>query len=86
MPSEIINQNTVSAPIQRGWMPYKQAARLYLGISEDVLLAGIKRHELPAYEKPITRERTGTKQYHSYFVNLADVDQWIRTYWQPYSA
>ena len=68
--------------IQRAWCPYTMAARQYLGISEDILLGAIKRHELKAFEKPITRGRTGTtRQNHSYFVNLNDVDAYIRAYW-----
>ncbi len=74
----------MSNPIQRGWMPYAQAAKLYVGVSPDLLLGAIKRHELRAYEKPLTRGRTGTtRENHSYFVNLEDVDAYIRTYWQP---
>lgn len=72
--------------IQRGWMPYAKAAQLYVGISPDILLGGIKRNELPAFKKPITRGRTTedpSKQRNSYFVNLADIDTWIRTYWEP---
>ena len=67
-------------------MPYRMAARQYLGISEDVLLGAMKRHELKAYEKPVTRGRTTTdpgKQRTRYFVSLVDVDEWIRTYWEP---
>ena len=70
--------------VQRAWMPYAIAAKHYLGIDKSVLLGAIKRNELPAYEKPITRSRVeGAKQHHSYFVNLTDIDTWIRTYWQP---
>lgn len=72
--------------ITRGWMPYAIAAKQYLGVSPDLLLGAIKRHELLAYEKPLTRGRTTkdrSKQRNSYFVNLADVDTWIRTYWEP---
>lgn len=70
-------------PIQRGWCPYSMAARQYLGISEDILLGAIKRHELPAWEKPITRGRKpgAKKEHHSYFVKLTDVDDYIRTHW-----
>ena len=69
--------------IQRGWMPYSQAAKFYLGISPDVLLGAIKRHELKAYEKPLTRGRkVGAKTvHHYYFVCLEDIDTYIRTYW-----
>ena len=71
--------------VQRKWMPYTTAARQYLGVSEDILLGAIKRGELPAFEKPITRGRTGTtRQNHSYFVSLADVDEYIRAHWAPY--
>ena len=69
--------------VPRGWMPYAQAAKQYLGIHPDVLLGAIKANKLPAYEKPITRGRTGTSEHHSYFVNLADVDAYIRTHWKP---
>ena len=69
-------------PIPRGWCPYRTAARQYLGISEDILLGAIKRHELQAYEKPVTRARSGTaRENHSYFVNLGDVDDYIRREW-----
>ena len=68
---------------QRQWMPYATAARDYLGVSKDVLLAAIKRGELPAYEKPVTRGRTADArhEHHSYFVSLSDVDEYIRTHW-----
>lgn len=73
--------------VQRKWMPYTTAARQYLGVSEDILLGAIKRGELPAFEKPITRGRTGTtRQNHSWFVNLSDVDDYIRANWGPYSC
>lgn len=73
----------VKQPIQRGWCPYATAARQYLGISEDILLGAIKAHKLKAYEKPITRGRKpgATREHHSYWVNLADVDEYIRTEW-----
>ena len=69
--------------IARGWMPYAIAARDYLGISPDILLGAIKRGELPAYEKPLTRGRKSgaSKQHHSYFVCPADVDAYIRAHW-----
>ena len=72
--------------ITRGWMPYAIAAKQYLGVSPDLLLGAIKRHELMAYEKPLTRGRTTedrSKQRNSYFVNIYDVDTWIRAYWKP---
>jgi hypothetical protein len=64
-------------------MPYAKAAREYLGVSPDILLGAIRRNELPAYEKPLTRGRKpGAKcEHHSYFVNLNDVDAYIRTHW-----
>lgn len=70
---------------KRLWMPYARAASDYLGISPDILLAAIKRGELPAYEKPLTRGRRpdATRENHSYFVYLPDVDEYIRTYWTP---
>ena len=72
----------MSIPIQRGWVPYRKAAREYVGVSEDILLGAIKRKELKAYEKPITRGRTGTtRENHSFFVCLTDVDDYIRKYW-----
>ena len=72
-------------PIQREWMPYATAAKFYLGIAPDVLLGAIKRNELAAYEKPLTRGRKpgAATEHHSYFVSISDVDKWIRTYWQP---
>lgn len=74
------------APVcQRGWMPYRVAASDYLGIAPSVLLEAIRAGRLVAYEKPLTRGRNAdaTREYHSYFVNLDDVDAWIRTYWTP---
>lgn len=75
----------MAEPIQREWMPYAQAAKFYVGVSPDLLLGAIKRHELPAWEKPLTRGRKPGAQTerHSYFVNLSDVDTYIRTYWTP---
>lgn len=72
-------------PIQRLWMPYAMAAQFYLGVSPDLLLGAIKRGELPAYEKPLTRgRRPGAKtEHHSYWVFLPDVDEWIRKFWTP---
>lgn len=71
--------------IVRGWMPYAVAAEQYLGVSKDILLGAIKAHQLRAYEKPLTRGRTqgAQREHHSYFVCLADVDEYIRTYWTP---
>lgn len=70
-------------PIQRCWCPYATAASQYLGISPDILLGAIKARQLKAYEKPITRGRNpdATRAYHSWWVNLSDVDEWIRAYW-----
>ena len=64
-------------------MPYALAARDYLGISPDILLGAIKRGELPAYEKPLTRGRKkgAQREHHSYFVRLTDVDTYVCTYW-----
>ena len=76
-------------PIHRGWMPYALAARDYVGVSPDLFLGAIKRQELRAYKKPLTRGRTAAdpeKQRDSYFVCLPDVDEWIRTYWVPAAA
>ena len=72
--------------IQREWVPYRTAAREYIGISDDGLRAAINAHELPAYEKPLTRGRKkgATRENHSYYVSLEDVNKWIRTHWpQP---
>ena len=70
-------------PCERRWMPYAQAAKYYLGVSSDILLGAIKRGELPAYEKPLTRGRKpgAKREHHSYFVNLTDVDEYIRKHW-----
>lgn len=65
--------------IPRGWFPYSQVAKEYLGIDPRPLLAAIKAGELPAYRKPVSKDSTG-KQF-SWFVCLEDVDEWIRTYW-----
>lgn len=71
----------MAVPIQRGWAPYRKAAREYVGCNEDILLGAIKRHELKAYDKPI-QKRTGTiRENHSYYVCLADVDEYIRKHW-----
>lgn len=71
------------AVCNRGWMPYALAAREYLGISPDVLRAAINAGDLPAYEKPLTRGRKAgaTREHHSYFVCLADIDDYIRCNW-----
>lgn len=78
----------MTAQITREWYPYSQVAREYIGIAPDVLLGAIRRNELPAYAKPITRGRKeGAKtERDRYFVHLADVDEWIRTCWKPYTA
>ena len=70
-------------PIRREWMPYSTAAKQYLGVAPDMLLAAIKAGELPAYDKPLTRERkpNATERRCSHFVSLTDVDEWIRAYW-----
>ena len=73
-------------PIQRGWMPYAQMAKYYLGVAPDILLGAIKRYELPAYAKPITRGRKvadRSQQRNSYFVCKEDVDAYVRAYWTP---
>jgi len=72
--------------IRREWMPYRMAARQFVGISEDVLLGAMKRHELRAYKKPLTKGHTTedpNRQRTSYFVSTEDVSEWIRTYWEP---
>lgn len=72
--------------VPRLWMPYREAARLYVGIDGEVLLAAIKAGELDAYEKPRTRvrkPRPNTKEYHSFFVFLPDVDAYIKAHWTP---
>lgn len=67
----------------RGWMPYRTAARKYLGVGDDLLREAINAHELDAYEKPrTTPPKRGGVVNHSYFVNLAEVDEYIRTHWQ----
>ncbi|MBQ2680610.1 MAG: hypothetical protein IJF97_01590 [Eggerthellaceae bacterium] len=69
--------------IQQTWMPYSRAAQEYLGVSPDLLRQAINSGELAAYEKPLTRGRTGTtRENHSYFVNLEDVDAYIRAHWK----
>lgn len=69
--------------IPRQWWPYAIVAQQYLGVSPDILLGAIKRGELPAYEKPLTRGRKegATREHHSYFVCLSDVDAYIRKHW-----
>lgn len=83
MPTEIIERKP--PPCERRWMPYAKAASDYLGVSKDILLRAIKSGELPAYVKPLTRARKegATREYNQYFVCLSDVDEYIRTYWQP---
>lgn len=70
--------------IPRGWFPYAQVAKEYLGIGPEFLLSAIKRGELRAYRKPATKASAGKNV--SLFICLADVDEWIRTYWQPAAA
>ena len=75
-----------NATIERGWMPYTLAAREYVGIDPSVFLGAMKRKELKGYKKPITKGRTNTdpsKQRDQYFVCPSDVDDYIRTYWEP---
>lgn len=74
--------------IERLWFPYSIVARDYLGISKEIILAAINRHELKAYKKPLTRGRKpdSTKENHILFVFLPDVDEWIRTYWAEYPS
>ena len=81
MPIEIVPQ---SYAIPRGWFPYAKVAKEYLGISPDILLGAIKRGDLPAYRKPVTRGHREDAKRHNYrwFVCLSDVDEWIRAYWQ----
>ena len=86
MPADILSQPQDTngfPPIQRGWMPYAQMAKFYLGISPTILLGAIKAHELKAYTKPLTKGRkVGAKtERNSYFVCKEDVDTYIRTYW-----
>ena len=72
----------MAEPIPRGWMPYALAAKQYIGIAPSVLLGAIKCGELRAYEKPRTRATQAKIERHQYYVNLDDVDTYIRTYWQ----
>lgn len=73
-----------SCTIPRKWFPYAKVAREYLGIDPSVLLGAIKRGELRAYVKPLTkgRKQGASCERNTYFVCLEDVDEWIRTYWQ----
>lgn len=76
-----------STQVQRRWWPYAQAAQELLKVDKSLLLGAIHRHELPAYEKPLTRGRTTsdpTKQHVSLWVNVDDVDEWVRAYWKQY--
>lgn len=66
--------------VRRGWLSLQECGR-YLGISPDVVRAAIERGELQAYVKPATY-RTGGRPL--YKVSVADVDDWVRTCWQPY--
>lgn len=66
--------------VRRGWLSLQECGR-YLGISPDVVRAAIERGELQAYVKPATY-RTGGRPF--YKVSVADVDDWVRTCWQPY--
>ena len=86
MKAKTMSEAIINQEMRRGWVPYRIAARQYLGVSEDLLLGAMKRHELKAFKKPITRKRTTNnpaKQRTRYFVSLEDVDEWIRTYWEP---
>jgi hypothetical protein len=68
---------------EREWMPIDQMAHSFVGVAPDLLRAAINAGELDAYEKPITRKRTGTtRENHSYFVCREDVSKWIRTHWK----
>ena len=77
----------MSAPIPRAWVPYRKAAREYIGISEDILLGAIKRPELKASDKPPKSEKKPgvPRENHSYYVCLADVDEYIRKHWPEYA-
>lgn len=74
--------------IPRGWFPYTKVAEEYLGVAPYLLLGAIRRGELKAYVKPLTRGRKegATQERNVVMVCLADVDKWIRTYWQPAAA
>ena len=63
-------------------MPYRKAAREYLHVDDALLLGAIKRGELPAYLKPTNKQT----ELNYIVVNLGDVDEWVRTYWKPYTA
>lgn len=67
---------------QRGWMSLSEAAR-YVGVSRDLLRMAVNAGDLPAYEKPVTRGRTGTSR-HNVLVRIGtdDLDSWVRS-WKP---
>ncbi len=80
-----MSETQATRQIQRGWMPYSLAAEQYIGIAPSVLLSAIRNKQLEAFEKPLTRGRTAKdpkKERKQYFVCLADVDTYIRTYWK----
>ncbi len=77
--------NQADQAIRRGWFPYAMVAKYYLGVSPIVLLKAIKDGELKAYKKPLTRGRRegSTSERCSIFCCLEDVDEYIRTHWEP---
>lgn len=57
-----------------------EAAR-YIGVSPDLIVRGLNAGEIIAYEKPITRGRTGKRHNVLLKFSREDLDTWVRTYW-----
>lgn len=68
------------------WMSLDEAGT-YANIHPDVLKGAIIRDELVAYEKPVTRGRTGaTRKNVLLRISRDDVDEYIRTHWRRADA
>ncbi len=65
--------------LPRGWLSVKEAGA-YAGISPEIIKRAIESRELQAYVKPVTRRSEGKHVF--YKVAAADVDRWIRLFWE----
>ena len=71
---------------ERGWIGMTEAAR-YANLSQDHLRAAVIRGELEAYEKPLTKGRTGKTRCNAILRTKREfVDEWIRTHWKRAGA
>lgn len=65
---------------EKGWLSINEAAQ-YAGISSDLIRRAIAQHDLPAYQKPITRgHREGAQRKVWLKVARSDVDAWVRSW------